>query len=71
VIHAIVTDLEFARTTQVAVQLTIFTGVPSVDEDGQFVRLYDPQTFGDATTGVVGLNDITSITVTDVEYLID
>ena len=66
-------DLRFAQQAGVAVEVNLFdgqqffTGVADVDDEGGFVSLHRPQTFGDLTTRArVRLEDITSVTVTDV-----
>jgi hypothetical protein len=68
-------DLRYAQTVGVAVRLNLFNGqellvgVHEVNEVEGFVSLYDPQGFGDSTTTrKVGLEDITSVTVTDIEW---
>jgi hypothetical protein len=68
-------DLRFAQQTEVAVEVRLFdgqhflTGVADVDEEEGLVSLHQPQTFGDLTTRVrVRLDDITSLTVTDVQW---
>ena len=68
-------DLRFAQQTRVAVEVNLldgqhfFTGVADVDDEGGFVSLHRPQTFGDLTTRVrVRLDDITSVSVTDVHW---
>jgi hypothetical protein len=68
-------DLKFAQQAEVAVDVRLFdgqhfqTGVADVDEEGGLVSLYRPQTFGDTTTRVrVRLDDITSLTVTDIQW---
>jgi hypothetical protein len=70
-----VQDLKFAQQATVAVEIRLYTGeslltgVHSVDEDTDTFVVYAPQTMGDDTTRRrIGLNDIQSITVTDVDY---
>ena len=70
-----VNDLNFARVSQVAVDLRLYTGeklltgVHEVNEDEGYVSLYDPKAFGDSTTRKVELDAIVSIAVTNFEYL--
>jgi hypothetical protein len=68
-------DLRYAQTVKRTVNIRLFngdtllTGVHEVNEEDGFVSLYDPQRMGDdTTTRKVGLDDITAVTVTDVEY---
>jgi hypothetical protein len=68
-------DLRFAQQAGVAVEVNLFdgqhffTGVADVDDENGAVSLHRPQTFGDLTTRVrVRLDDITSVTVTDVQW---
>jgi hypothetical protein len=68
-------DLRFAQQAGVAVDVHMFdgqryqTGVADVDEDAGLFRLYTPQTFGDTTTRVrLRLEDITALTVTDIQW---
>jgi hypothetical protein len=45
------------------------SGVADVDEETGLFSLYTPQTFGDTTTQVrLKLDDITSLTVTDIQW---
>ena len=68
-------DLRFAQQAGVAVEVDLldgrhfFTGVADVDDEGESVSLHRPQTFEDTTTRVrVRLDDITSVSVTDVHW---
>jgi hypothetical protein len=68
-------DLRFAQQAGVAVEVRLFdgqqffTGVADINEEDGLVSLHRPQTFGDLTTRVrVRLDDITSLTVTDVQW---
>lgn len=70
------TDLEFARTMQLAVNIDLatgqshqFRGVMDVDEAKGFVKLYAPRAFGDFSTfELLLLALIASVTVAAVEY---
>ncbi len=68
-------DLRFAQQTSVCVEVHLlngqrhFTGVESVDEENGLVSLYQPQDMGDKSTRIrIRLDDITSLTVTDVRW---
>ena len=76
--ETLVTDLQFACTTKQAVEVTYYgsggvqlKGVHSVSPELGFVTFWAPKTFADRSTMKVGLDDITSIAVTDVEYDMD
>jgi len=68
-------DLRFAQQAGVAVKVRLFdgqhffTGVESVDDEAGLVGLYQPQDLADTSTRVrIQLDDITSLTVTDVAW---
>jgi hypothetical protein len=68
-------DLRFAQQAGVAVEVDLldgrhfFTGVADVDDESGSVSLHRPQTLEDTTTRVrVRLDDITSVSVTDVQW---
>jgi hypothetical protein len=68
-------DLRFAQQTGVCVEVHLLngqqyvTGVESVDEENGLASLYHPQHMGDESTRVrIRLDDITSLTVTDVRW---
>jgi hypothetical protein len=68
-------DLRFAQQAGVAVDVRLFdgqhfqTGVADVNEEEGLVSLFRPQTMGDVTTRTrVRLEDITSLTVTDIQW---
>jgi hypothetical protein len=69
-------DLRFAQQAGVAVDVRLFdgqhfqTGVADVNEEEEgLVSLFRPQTMGDVTTRTrVRLEDITSLTVTDIRW---
>jgi hypothetical protein len=68
-------DLRFAQQAGVAVDVHLFNGqhfqagVADVNEEEGLVSLYRPQTFGDTTTRMrFNLDDITSLTVTDIQW---
>jgi hypothetical protein len=68
-------DLRFAQQAGVAVEVRLFdgqhffTGVESVDDEVGLVGLYRPQDLADTSTRVrIRLDDITSLTVTDVAW---
>jgi hypothetical protein len=68
-------DLQFAQQTGVAVDVHLFNGqhfqagVADVNEEEGLVSLFRPQTMGDTTTRTrVRLEDITSLTVTDIQW---
>jgi hypothetical protein len=68
-------DLRFAQQAGVAVDVRLFdgqhfqTGVADVNEEEGLVSLFRPQTMGDVTTRTrVRLEDITSLTVTDIRW---
>ena len=73
--HPYVTDLRFAQSTEVAVEIILrngvklMSGVIDVDSTHMIATLYDPQHMGDSTTRrKVNIGDISSLTVTDMEY---
>jgi len=68
-------DLRFAQATEKAVEVETFngnrylSGVAEVDEEGGSFSLFNPQHFGDSgTRRRMSLNDVLSVTVTDVDY---
>ena len=68
-------DLQFAQQAGVAVDVRLFdgqhytTGVADVDEEAGLFSLYRPQDLADTTTRVrLRLDDITSLTVTNVQW---
>jgi len=74
-IHPYVTDLRIALSTEVAVEivtrsgLQLLTGVVDVDEHHLIVTLHNPQHMGDSkTVRKLNINDISSLTLTDIEY---
>jgi hypothetical protein len=73
-----VDDLKFAQQAKVAVHLTLLngehllTGVHSVDEEDGTVSLWNPQTLaGDLTRRRIRIDDIVTLTVTDVDYTME
>lgn len=73
--HPYVTDLEFAKTAEVAVEivtrsgLKLLTGVVDVNAEHFLVTLYNPQHMGDSTTlRKLNIGDISSLSVTQIEY---
>jgi hypothetical protein len=68
-------DLRFAQQAGVCVDVRLLsgeqylTGVESIDDEEGWVSLYTPQYMGDETTRArIRLDDITSLTVTDVRW---
>jgi hypothetical protein len=68
-------DLRFAHQADVCVEVFLLngqrmlTGVHSVDDESDTVMLYNARHMGDTTTRVrVRLDDIMSLTVTDIRY---
>ena len=74
-----VEDLRYAQTIQHAVQVQLLngrtykcTGVKEVDEEGNWVALWNPQTFGDDTTfDRVALDLVAGVSVLDIDYRIN
>ena len=71
--HPFITDLLFAMQADLAVNitlnsgLTILSGVLEIDQEFGIVTLPDPQTFGDTTTTrKVYIGQIASLSVTDI-----
>ena len=68
-------DLQFAQQAGVCVDVRLFngqhyfTGVESVDEENGLAGLHTPQDLADTSTRVrIRLDDITSLSVTDVRW---